>query len=399
MSETFDLTNLSSREERLRIYAALRDRAPLYDTVINNVPVRIVSRYADVDALLKSPTALVQKQPGKYPAHIGDGAASVFYKLSLPHMDAPEHSRFRRIAMSAFNPASIARMTEWVRAIVETRLDAVAGLGDFDAVALIAKPIPADVACALLHIPRADAELMLARVHDLNPIVGQGPHTPEILAKADAAAQFYFDYFAKHTAEISDLPEDDLLHILIKAERDGLWDKTALATTLIGLFIAGYHTTLSSIANTIHALATNPDQFAVLKADPSLAERAWEEVLRYDTPAHFVHRYPSEVMRLADQLVQPGTRLLLALGSANLDSAQFPDAEKFDIRRPPGRHLAFAAGAHFCLGAQLSRLEGKFLLRGLAERFSQIALSGDAPVDRHNEMTFPLIRKLEVSMR
>lgn len=397
MLDTIDVTQFASQEERLALYDRMRRESPVHEARINGIRTLIAYRHADVDMLLKNPHALVQETPGKLPPHVGSGPASVFYRLSLPHMDRPEHAHFRRIATDAFNPRTVDRMAEWVGEIIEDALDAIGDRDEIDVIEALGAPIPAAVACRMLHIPLDHARLMLERVHDLNPIVGQAPITPEILARADAAAQFYFDYFAEHVASQTGLPDDDMLAILIAAQREGRWDSVAMATTLIGLFIASYHTTMTAIANAVHALAAHPEQRALLAADPGLAEAAWEEVLRYDSPVHFVHRYAIEPMRIGEVEAEAGTRILLGLASANLDPARFEQAGRFDIRRTGGRHLAFALGPHFCLGAQLSRLEGKLLLRGLAGRYPDFTLT-DAPVERVLDMTFPHITKMRVAL-
>jgi len=395
MQNKVDLTRLSSREERVQAYQWLRTEAPLFDMVINDMPVRVVTRFADVDSLLKNSNAVVQKEPGVSPAHIGSGVAALFYRRSLPHMDTPEHDRYRRIAISAFNRAAMARMASWIPGMIEERLDDLAGRGEVDVMQALARPLPADIACAFLHIPREHGDLMRQRVHDLSPIISHAPLTPELLARGESAVQFFFDYFGEHARTVKDLPEDDMLHILIKAERDGLWDMTDLTTMLAGLFAASYHTTMTSFANVIHALATHPDQLAALVADPGLADRTWEEVLRYDTPAHFVHRHAATPMQVAGLDIEPGTMLLLGLAAANLDDAEFPDAAVFNIQRGPRRHLSFAGGPHFCLGAHLSRLEGRFLLQGLVKRFPHMTL-GATPVERFNDITFPHITAMRV---
>lgn len=396
MLECLDAIQAMDHEGRYEAYRELQAEAPLFRTVVNNVPVGVVTRYADVDAILKSPSALVQRMPGAWPAHIGSGAASIFYKLSLPHMDRPDHNHYRKIVTSAFNPATVSKMAGWVGTIVEEHIAALDGREEVDIVAALARTIPSDVACTLLHIPRDLGLVMLSRVTDLNPIVSQAEITPEILERADDAAQFYLDYFIEHVSMINGLPDDDMLSILIRAEHEGRWTKEALAITLIGLFIASYHTTMTSIGNAVHALAVHPEARAAIVADLARAENAWDEMLRYDGPVHFVHRYATEPMTISGIDVEPGTRLLLGLAAANRDASFFPGADRYDIDRKAQRHLAFAVGAHFCLGAQLARLEGKLILRGLVSRYPDFALA--APVERVTELTFPHITSMMVRL-
>lgn len=395
MTEPMNVFSFASREQRLRTYEWLRSQPGLYETRVNGKPTVIASRFSDVDSLLKNPLALTQEEPGKVPEHVGTGPASIFYRLSLPHMDRPQHNVYRKIASRAFNPKTVLKMTEWVTGVIEARLDALYDREEIDVVEELAAPIPTEVACRLLHIPLDQGVEILKRVQDLNPILGQGQMTPEILAKADAAAQFYFDFFAQHVNDIGGLPDDDMLSIMIRAEREGEWNKVDMAITLIGLFMASYHTTMTAIGNAVHALATYPEQRALLASNPNLSEIAWEEVLRFDAPVHFVHRYPSSPIRVGETEIVPGTRIILGLAAANGDSAQFQAPERYDINRGMTRHLAFAVGAHFCLGAQLSRLEGKLLLGGLVARFPDFYLA-DAPIQRVHDLTFPHITSMRI---
>ena len=397
MNELMNVTSFQSREERLATYEWLRRQPRLYETSLNGEPTVIATRFTDVDGLLKNSLALVQQEPGRVPAHIGTGPASMFYRLSLPHMDRPEHGVYRRIASAAFNPKTVAKMADWVTDLIESKLDALGEQDEIDAVRELAVPIPTEVACRLLHIPLQEGARILEPVHDLNAIMGQAQMTPETLAKADAAAQFYFDYFTHHVDTVEGLPDDDMLSIMIRAQRNGEWSKVAMATTLIGLFMASYHTTMTGIGNAIHALATHPAQKALLVADPHLNEVAWEELLRFDSPVHFVHRYPSAPIRVGETDITPGTRILLGLAAANGDPAQFQHPERYDLNRGMTRHLAFAVGAHFCLGAQLSRLEGKVLLQGLVARFPSLCLA-DAPIHRVHDLAFPHITSMRINL-
>ena len=393
MNRTLGLLDIENLRDRYATYRRLRATAPALEVQINDEPNIVVTRFRDVDALLKDSTALVQPSAGEYPGHIGTGAASVFYKLSLPHMDPPDHGDMRKILLAAFNYAAIQRMQTMVTGVIESALDAIEPNTPVEVVKALAARIPSEVACGMLHVPAEKAAAMFGRVDALSSIVSHTPITEEALRKANEAAAYYFDFFDGLAAANRSLPDDDLVGALVKARDRGLWSSEALATTLMGLFIASYHTTKTAISNALHAFATHPPQYELLRNDAALCPAAWEELLRFDSPVHFVHRYASVPMSIAGRSIVPRTRLLLGLASANRDDEQFVNADVFDIRRSPGRHLSFAYGRHFCAGAQLSRLEGKLLFEGLARRFARLHPTGEA-VARGHDLSFPVIERL-----
>lgn len=393
-----DLENPYFLANRHQEYQRLRRDSPVATTTLNGEPTVILSLYADVEAILKSPLALVQPSAGEFPPYIGAGAASIFYKLSLPHMDPPEHTRLRRILTPALNPQAVAQMGDWVAEIIDLHLNRLEQQTVADLVTDLAAKIPADVGCRLLHLPIEEAGLLFSRVKELNSIVSHTELDADALAKADSAAHFYFDYFASVVDQNRHLPETELLGALIRSEDAGLMSHDELIVTLMGIFLAGYHTTKVSISNALHVLATHNEQRLLLTSNSSLAGRAWEELLRFDGPVHFVHRYLAEPTTIGGHRVERRTRILLALASANRDPERFSDAERFDISRSNAGHLAFAAGAHFCLGSQLSRLEGKLFLPAFLRRFPNFSLT-DEPLRRNNDLTFPHLEVLNAVLR
>lgn len=395
-----DLEDRHFLMNRHQEYERLRRDAPIAMTTLNGEPTVVLTRYADIDAVLRDTTALVQPSAGEFPPYIGHGAAAVFYKLSLPHMDPPTHTRLRRALTPALSAQAVARMEEWVTQIIHHHLDRLeqeAG-AEIDLVAGLAATVPADVGCRLLHVPAEQAGLLFSKVKDLNAIVSHTQLDEATLARADAAAQFYFDYFDQVVQQHRDLPDTELLGALIRAEDAGLMSREELVVTLMGLFLAGYHTTKVIIGNALFVLAAYPQQRRLLASDPSLASRAWEEVLRYESPVHFVHRYLAEPATIGGHRIERRTRILLALASANRDLEVFKDAQQFEISRTNARHLAFAGGAHFCAGSQLSRLEGKILLPEFLRRFPEYRLI-DGSERRNYDLTFPHLESLKAELR
>jgi cytochrome P450 len=194
-----------------------------------------------------------------------------------------------------------------------------------------------------------------------------------------------------------ELPEQDIVGALIKAQERGEMQREEAAAVLADIFLGSYHTTMVSFTNAVNALALYPQQRAALIADPSLAARAWEEVLRFDSPVHFRHRYLSEPLTIGNCRLEPKVKIMMGLAAANWDDTVFDNADAFDISRPSNRHLAFGGGGHFCLGSQLSRLEGKLFLPRFLARFPNFRLA-DQPVVRSSALTFPYTERLCIEL-
>jgi cytochrome P450 len=181
--------------------------------------------------------------------------------------------------------------------------------------------------------------------------------------------------------------------VLIEAERTGAIDHEECVALAIDVLLGNYHTTVVSITNAVHAFALFPEQHRILVENPDLAARAWEEVLRFEAPVHFRLRYVSAPMSIGDFNIDPGVRLLLGLASANWDETVFENPDSFMISRKPIRHFAFGSGRHFCLGAPLSRLEGRIILPRFLSRFPNYRLVNFPPA-RNEDLTFPCIERL-----
>ncbi|CUJ88245.1 cytochrome P450 [Achromobacter xylosoxidans] len=398
--DTPDLKSADFLADRYPTYRRLQKDFPLFDIEINGESCKVLTRYRDVDEVLRNPLATVQQVPGEFPERIGKGAASRFYRESLPNIDAPDHTRIRRIVTPAFNPKTVANMRGWVEKVIVDHLDRLAGAGEIDFVSAFADPVPAEIACRLLHVPVSDAAELFARQHGLNAVLSVADITPERLAEADASAAFYYEYMDDVLDALKGkLPEDDFVGALMAAEdADNGLTRSELVTTLIGFLVASYHTTKVAMSNAVLAFLNHDDERARLVAQPDLARTAWEESLRYDAPVHFVHRYASEAFVVGGSEVKKGQRLLLGLHAASRDEARFPHADRFVIDRSDNRHLAFAGGGHFCLGSQLSRLEGDVLLRTIFQRFPRMRLT-ETRLDRVPDLTFPMLLRMTVDLR
>ncbi|MFJ8647778.1 cytochrome P450 [Streptomyces sp. NPDC093546] len=294
------------------------------------------------------------------PAPVGD----------MTGMDAPEHTRFRRLLMGKFTVRRMRLLTERVQEITAEHLDAMERKGPgTDLVEAYARPIPALMICELLGVPYADRE----RFQQHADTIMTQDVTPEERYAAFVGLQ---EYMGELVTAKRATPSDDLLGDL--AQDSDLTDEELVG---IGGFLlaAGLDTTANMIAHGTFALLTNPAQAEALRTDRDLAPRAVEELLRYLTVAHTTVKTALEDVELDGLTIAAGDTVTLSLEAANRDPEKFPDPDALDLRRAATGHLGFGHGIHQCLGQQLARVELTVALPALLRRFPTLRL--DVPAE------------------
>ncbi len=301
---------------------------------------------------------------------------------SLIHMDAPDHNKYRKVIGDWFKPRTVGRL--------EPRLDelsqkAIAKLeaagGEIDFAVDIALPYPLEVILAILGLPEEDYPRMLMLTQQLfgqeDPDLQRGEVSPEVQAQVIGDLNAYFSAL---TASRRVEPTEDLASVIANGEIDG---ETLPDLETMGLYIiaatAGHDTTSSAMAGGLQALIQNPDQLAKLKADPEgLMPNAVEEILRWTAPVRHFMRTVQEDTEILGQPIIEGDWVYMSYKAANLDPKMFDDPLVFDIERSNAdRQISFGYGVHFCLGAQLARLELRNLFTHLLSRINTIELAGD----------------------
>jgi cytochrome P450 len=367
------------RRDPYPTYARLRAEDPVHESSLGFL---VLSRYADCTALLRDPHASSDESKLPDTTELMDGPPAdpeLLDSKPFLFLDPPDHTRLRGLVSKAFTPRTIERMRARVQEVTDGLLDDLGSGGEVDLIERLAYPVPVVVISEMLGVPAADEARFrswsraLARSLDPDFLL-----PPDVIATRDAAILEFREYFRELIAERRTAPRDDLLSGLVEAEERG--DKLTeaeLLSTCVLLLVAGHETTVNLIANGVLALVRHPDQLAKLRADPSLAKSAVEEVLRFDPPVQLSGRLALDKIELPSTTMEPERFAITLLGAANRDGDQFPDPDQFDIERSPNAHIAFSLGHHFCLGASLARLEGQIALSSLVQRFGTIELATD----------------------
>ncbi|MFF8788918.1 cytochrome P450 [Streptomyces sp. NPDC015125] len=289
------------------------------------------------------------------PAPVGD----------LTGLDAPEHTRYRRLLMGKFTVRRMRRLTARFEEIATEHLDAMERQGPTaDLVEAYAKPLPALMICELLGVPYEGREVFQRHTET---VMTQGATMDEVVAATAALQEILAELVSAKRAE----PTDDLLSDLTTT------DLTDEELAGIGGFLlaAGLDTTANMLAHGTFALLSHPHQLAALRSDPGLADQAVDELLRYLSIAHTGARSALADVELEGQLIKAGETVTLSIEAANRDPERFPDPDTLDLHRKATGHLAFGHGIHQCLGQQLARVEMRVALPALLTRFPTLRLA------------------------
>jgi cytochrome P450 family 142 subfamily A polypeptide 1 len=282
-------------------------------------------------------------------------------------LDDPEHLQQRRIVTRRFTPRAVHEHEPFLQSRIDELIDAVSPAGQLEVVHDLAAQLPSRLTAALLGFPEegwAEVKSWSERLMRTDVIQSD----PEAIMGMVTAIQ-EFNAVLQETAEARrGCPADDLVTAWVEA---GFDDLTMMHET--GLFIAGgAETTRTAIARGLAVLADHPDQWDAAAADPALVPGLVEEVIRWVTPLNNMFRTATRDDRIGDQPVAAGDRVLLAYPSANRDESVIVDPFRFDIRREPNPHIAFGQGTHFCVGANLARLELRLLFGSLTQRWTNL---------------------------
>jgi len=358
-------------------YGRLRDTDPMH---VNTHGAFVASRHAEVSVVLRDKRFgkdYVERTVRRYGPKIME--EPIFRSMShwMLQQDPPDHTRLRGLVVKAFTARRVEDMRPRIQEVVDQTIDAVIEQGHMDLIEDFAFRLPVTIICDMLGIPEEHREAFYKSSRDGGRILDPVPLSPQEIATANASGAMARMYFEQLFEMRRKNPGNDLTTQLIQAEEAG--DKLSneeMTSNIILLFGAGHETTVNLIGNGLLALYRNPDQLTLLKSNPSLMSNAIEEFLRYDSSVQMTGRVALEdIDDLGGKRIPKGESVLCLLGSANHDPAVYPDRpDRLDIGRPNVKPLSFGGGIHFCLGAQLARIEAEIAISTLLRRLPELSL-------------------------
>ncbi len=300
--------------------------------------------------------------------------------LWLIFMDPPEHTRLRKLLNKGFSPAAIEALRPQVEAIVDRMLKPFEQGSEIDLMRDFANPMPVRIILEMLGIPQELNDKFVRCSRAIAIFRGNPNRTVEEARAAQNALVELTNFFRETVADRRRNKGTDLISLLIDIEEEGeALTEEELYAQCIALLFAGHETTRNLIGNGMYTLLRRPEEAAELRHTPEMIRSAVEELLRYESPVQFTARVLKEDMEICGQPIRKGWTVLCMLGAANRDPKQFKDPDRLDLKRLNNQHLAFGAGAHFCIGAQLARLEGQVAIAQLVQRFPAMKLAGAQP--------------------
>jgi len=360
-------------------FRVLRREAPVYWHPEREGPgFWAVTRHDDV--------VHVSKRPDLFSSHRGGtnlfdvpAADLEITRTLLINMDPPQHVKFRRLVRQGFTPNRVRLLLPRVRARAAALVDALALKGECDFVREVAAELPLQVIAELMGIPEGDR----ARIFELsNRLIGfDDPEFQNSLEDGKQAAAEMWLYAHGLAAERKSGDGDDLVSALMRAEVDGhRISELEFNNFFLLLAVAGNETARNLLSGAIQALIEHPDQWWRLQRDRSLLDTAVEEFLRWVTPVMHFRRTATRDVELRDQRIREGQKVVMFYPAANRDEHAFELPDRFDVARADNPHLALGIGEHYCMGANLARMEIRVLFEELLRRVPELELAG--PVRR-----------------
>jgi cytochrome P450 len=373
----------------------LRDPYPTYrrfledDQIFHSVPYGgggwAVFRHAACSSLIRDSRLSARRVgasflalPPERRAEFGELARML--SLWLLFIDAPEHSRLRKLMNKGFSPAVAEGLRPQIVAIVDRMLETMRHASEADVLREVAYPLPVRIIAEMFGVREPLLERFIHWSDAIAMFLGNPNRTLEQTHLAEEAVLALKEFFRGAVAERRQQKGSDLISLLLDIEEEGeVLTEDELYGQCVMLLGAGHETTRNLIGNGMYTLLRYPEQMAELGKNPELIRSAVEELLRYESPIQFVGRVAKEDMEICGVQVRQGQRIVFILGAANRDPQQFKDPDHLDLNRLRNPHLAFGAGEHFCIGNQLARLEGQIAILRMVQRFPRMRLATQSP--------------------
>src|SRR5579862_193638 len=388
--------DLFEDHEPWEVFVRLQQEAPVYfHPEPGGRGFWALTKFDDVGAVLRDAKTFSSEVGGA--ATIEDVPEDVLaVRRNFLEFDPPKHGRYRRLISTSFTPGAVGRYEDWLRKLIQDRLDRALAKGTFDLVSELAAPIPIRVLAHVLGLPEEDLphliELGDRLLIDTEPeFVGElafGAEREEDRYKpfgspwADELCAIGRAYYADRRA----CPRDDVLTLIAGGEIEGQpLSEHDLDNTFALLVVAGNETTRQAISLGTLALAQHPDQYDLLRADPGLIPSAVEELLRYSSPVWFFRRTTTRAVTMRGVEIPAGDKVVVWFAAANRDPDHYPDPHRLDLTRNPTDQLTFGRGGpHVCLGAHLAKMELRVYLEELVDRVAEVTVAEDPPRLRSN---------------
>jgi cytochrome P450 len=380
LSTAPDLTAASVMTDPYPAYNWLREHDPVHWST--ELGAWVLSRYTDVrvgfrDAALSSDrVSPVYARREQRDGDVSHRNVQEILSRWIVFTDPPAHTRLRKLVEYAFRPRAVARMDGIVRELALSLSRELEGEEEFDFIARFANPLPVKVIAGMLDVPAEYHEDMAAWSDEIVMLLFGAPSVGDREDRAARGLDAFAELILLLISERRKKPGADLISDLLAAqERGDQLSEMEIVSTCVLLLFAGHETTRNLLANGLKLLLTHPEQWALLKQNPTLSTSATEEILRFEGPIKAMWRLSVAATNYQDVTIEAGKRVLLLQGAANRDPRRFVEPDKFDIQRSENRHVAFGYSLHYCLGAAVARLEGSLGFRAIAEHFGDLELA------------------------
>ncbi len=377
---------LPSRPEEIPNTFGLFEQMREHQPVFYDEGSRIwhVFRYNDIATILKDPARFSSQ---------AFGAGGSFLADTLVSKDPPAHRKLRNLVNLAFTPRAVAHLNDRIAVIMQELLDQVRAKGEMDLVSAVSFPLPARVIAEMLGVPAEDWDVFRRWAAGDTMVSDQVEDA--VAGFPPAMEREMREYFSGLLEQRRQAPREDLISALSNAEIDGeRLSERELVSFCILLLAAGQDTTKNLISNFFLSISEQPEIYARLVREPGLMPTAIEELLRYLPPVWFVVRQTTVEVELSGVKIPAGQVVMPWMVSANRDAGQFPDPDRFDVRREPNRHLTFGHGVHFCVGAPLARLEAQVALPMMLEQLQDLQLVKGVPIRINAGLVFSVEKLL-----
>jgi cytochrome P450 len=402
-----DLADLSFLDPQLThdpypYLAELRAKDPVHWSGVHRA--WLLSRYDDNVAAFADPRMSSDRVRPLLKAMSGERRSEAGQVLELIQdwmvvTDPPAHTRLRKLVARAFSPKRIAASEAWIRQLVDELLDEFVEAGHEDFIAHFSFPLPATVIAKLIGAPAGDSHRFRSWSQDLALVAfgGGGEERSDRHARAMQGLEEMIAYFGERIDHATAHPGEDMISGLLEGDGEGnVLSREEMEAMCALMLFAGHETTMNLLNGMVLHLTRHPDQMALIRRDPAQVGGAVEEILRYDGPIKILQRWVVEDVELREKTIKAGDRVFLVLSSANRDAERFPDADTLDITRSPNRHIGFGRGVHTCIGAQLSRIEGRVAFSRLIERLPGLTVP-EQPLDYVPSIAARALTSLQVT--